>query len=501
MFFLAATAALALSSCTSDELVQDQPVVEDGAVVFSAYTGRTNRATADLITSAQELAQKGGFGVFGYEHGKTAWNVYRASNTYPNFFYNQNVTGTNVAEPVWSYAPVKYFSNNEGAQHSFFAYAPYDKRAKVVFTTEGPAIRYVAGEDSYDLLWADPTTNLTKRDIHDKINFDFKHALSKVSFKATTFVDAVHSGTTHTEGSVAANTEVVLRSIKFAGNVPSKGLLSLSDGKWKIEASEESAYEFCPAEGVTFNNTNNTEDGISNNNMVIPTDAATKVKVQVVYDVITTDAANPKNSSTITNTVTSQDEFELVAGTAYKFCLDLGLTSVKFSAAVAGWDSDSNVEVDVPNNHYFHLINSISLSADPTAMATFNEQATVATTGLTNDAYYYETSTNILYVADGSGNRTNAAVNSYNNGQDIYTVSTAGSACVKTTPAAYVLSATSAKVWETSAWAAKTPTALYSLNVNSKGEVQTDATTWTAPTADAYYTFDGKLYQWKTAAH
>ena len=87
------------------------------------------------------LAQKSGFGVFAYNTGSSTWTSVGASTT-PNFMYNQQVTGTNVATPLWSYSPIKYWPNGidagntsgdpsktateSGVQYlSFFAYGPY----------------------------------------------------------------------------------------------------------------------------------------------------------------------------------------------------------------------------------------------------------------------------------------------------------------------------------------------------------------------------------------
>ena len=58
--------------------------------------------------------------------------------------------------------------------------------------------------------------------------------------------------------------------------------------------------------------------------------------------------------STIVNDITSQPfNFNFEQGKAYNFVLHLGLTSVKLSAEVSGWD-ETNIDkvVNVPMNHY-----------------------------------------------------------------------------------------------------------------------------------------------------
>ena len=368
IFILAAAAALVLSSCSNEEIVKAPEAQEDGAVMFSAYAGR-NVTRANAIGNVQGLVNEGGFGVFAYEQGTTAWATYRASNTYPNFMYNQHVVGTmaDLVSANWTYSPIKYFSNNPGAKHSFFAYAPYKANPSVVFskTNQGPAIRYNCSNDDYDLMWGakepaagssnDPVVawyDLNKMGITDKITFNFKHALSKVDFDVTYFVDAVHGN--HTEGGVnlAPETKILVRSVKFIGNVPSQGILDLYNGQWTIETTEESAYEIVPATPISFTSTDvaNVYKPIKSDMMVIPTLANSGVKIQVVYDVITTDTNNPKNSSVVTNVIESSDAYPLEAGTAYKFHLDLGLTTVKFAAETTAWSDAADTNVDLPNN-------------------------------------------------------------------------------------------------------------------------------------------------------
>lgn len=370
IFILAAAAAFVLSSCSNEEIVKAPEAQEDGAVVFSAYAGRNTRA--DAIGNVKGLADAGGFGVFAYEQGTTAWATYRASNTYPNFMYNQNVTSSDDGA-TWSYAPVKYFSNNLNAKHSFFAYAPYKANPSVVFskTNQGPAIRYNGSTDDYDLMWgANVGTawyDLGKLGVTDKITFNFKHALAKVDFKVTYFVDEVH-GTGHTEGDdkLADGTKILVRSVKFIGNVPSQGILDLYDGKWTIETTEESAYEIVPANPIKFTSADNANDykDIKSDMMVIPTLSGSDVKIQVVYDVITTDKDNPKNSSVVTNVIESEEAYPLIAGTAYTFKLDLGLTSVKFAATTADWNTASNHNVDLPNNYSYSELSVTPLTTD-----------------------------------------------------------------------------------------------------------------------------------------
>lgn len=131
-FFLAAAAAL-FAACSSDDGIAEQQQqakqqAEQVPVAFDAYTNRgTTRAglTGELTDDAASL-RTSGFGVFAYY---TNADIYDPSSFMPNFMYNQRVTYSSG----WTYAPLKYWPNEFGANArsedvdkiSFFAYAPY----------------------------------------------------------------------------------------------------------------------------------------------------------------------------------------------------------------------------------------------------------------------------------------------------------------------------------------------------------------------------------------
>ena len=83
--------------------------------------------------------------------------------------------------------------------------------------------------------------------------------------------------------------------------------------------------------------------------MILPQE--TTCKIEVTYDVITTDGALSGGNSTITNVVTSDAfNFTFASGYAYNFCLHLGMTSVKFDATVSDWNEVDDIAVNVPLN-------------------------------------------------------------------------------------------------------------------------------------------------------
>lgn len=238
VLFLAAATAAIVSSCSQSA----ESVIEDNSnnietsqtpVNMSVYTASSTRAgNTGNITDAQSLAEKGGFGVFAYQ---TKSKDYTAGQTefQPDFMYNQQVTGTDVAAPVWSYTPIKFWPNdntvadnttnnakgvNNTGKVSFFAYAPYTTvTGKETSGITGFSANSVAGDptvsyklaanakDNVDLLWGTAGTNngsttngtaqngtqltggkakvnvdLTKMKNSGKVQFNFIHALAKL---------------------------------------------------------------------------------------------------------------------------------------------------------------------------------------------------------------------------------------------------------------------------------------------------------------------------------
>lgn len=362
LLFGVAIAAFTLSSCSSiDELGQAQmPEAEDGAVVFSAYTGRTTRGATERANMTLANLKTEGFGVFAYEQSTKSFAAYNATSTFPNFMFNQEVTFTS---PDWVYAPIKYYNNNPGAKHSFFAYAPFINDADIdpVFNVgANPAIRYKAG-DNTDILWSEPIVDIEKPGVTYKLQFNFKHALSKVSVKIAPFVDYVHDGTHTDDKGLDGNTKIVVRNVRLVGKTASQALLDLGTGEWTTELTNGGVYE--KNDVIELTDANSSAPGKYLNYItdmfVIPSKG---VKFEITYDVVTTDPTGKvENNSRITQTITSEESFDIQQGKSNTFYLDLGLTSVKFEATVADWDAAAPEQnVDLPNNLPYTLLGTTS---------------------------------------------------------------------------------------------------------------------------------------------
>lgn len=412
---LAASALLVLMACSStDESVKDDlKNAEPQPVNFGTYVnqGVTRAgATGDISTPAL-LGTANGFGVFAYYTNDLEYS----GTTIPNFMYNQQVTS--IDGTTWTYTPIKYWPNEYGStaesndidKVSFFAYAPYvavntstgqvtgDNTFGITALTRNnatgdPMVKYIANTTStggsVDLLWGVNTAGKPFTDKvrtatdDDKITFNFKHALAKLT------------ATVKTDVSIDAKSKVYVRSITITG-FASKGMLNLNNitadqPLWLGYDGTDLSFE-----GLTFNDgrkdgREGTADGtqaneknqclnpviiqnssatngvtatavnlFANTPYIIPSGGSEAVDITIVYDVETQDgnlstklSDGTTAGSSIENRITKTAVFGATtgfeAGKEYTLNLILGMKKVEFSATVGGWTAvlpgtDSNL--------------------------------------------------------------------------------------------------------------------------------------------------------------
>jgi hypothetical protein len=269
-----------------------------------------------------------------------------------------------------------------------------------------PYVRYCVNtkpSECVDLCWADPsgTINLTKKDIADKVSFNFKHALAALNVQIDADIDDVRDDDHDHENERDANTRIYVRSITFTG-FATKGELNLYNGAWNniecdcdvtsdpitihdgrwdgYEGMSESLNEKptglnpaivqseTPTAGVTTTAVNLFDPAGATGTAeeapiyVIPTNVP--IRVTIVYDVETVDnklvnnylGDGVTNGSSIQNTITayvkdgSGDNLKMEKGNKYTINLHLGMKSVQVSATVVNWDGSYSADVDVPQN-------------------------------------------------------------------------------------------------------------------------------------------------------
>lgn len=393
---MAFLAIAALSSCSQEEEFlsgSDNNSYGENAVTFGTYLGQAPLSRA--VSTDTEGLKSLGFGVFAYY---TEEADFAEGKFTPDFMRNEKVYW--AKEKGWTYSPVKYWPNIDGHKVSFFAYAPYTEIADTTNITSLPAMGEKDDEGKvttpsdpvigfkmekkykkqFDLLYSDPalTANMEKQSIDEKVQFIFKHALSRVGFKAMVMIDEVPDkengsasgdGSNHKDNFLGEKTTVTIDSITFESDDFSiSGELNLATGEWNIKETGNMSYTFDDKDFIAGSNifeggestaaaaAEGADEGTTENNsrvvklldeylMLMPSPIIDKkhkmanVKLTVVYTVETEDAKLVGGKTGFKHKMTVPFKFEFIQGEAYDFVIHIGLTSVKLNAEVSDWDN------------------------------------------------------------------------------------------------------------------------------------------------------------------
>lgn len=379
--FLTVSAAVVLSSCEKETatLPSANP---SRAVGFSVYTAGmptkgTELAREEIYGTLSPSVEGSGIGVFAFVQPNSGgypvdFNTHKFSG--PDFMCNQKVTTATPGNPSsWVYNPIKYWPTEPNDQVSFFAYAPFDDTRKwedlniatnkvgTVITTSVPI--YDIKSEMKDVLWADPILNRKGVPAPSAVQFKFRHLLSKVSIRI-----GINDGFGAPCAWTDANTTMTIDKIKFSSLANSYDFTcplpmpeDASD-KWLAGSSTQDITLFRLADAVhqsdldadsTLINTTNyntaayhtilkEEDGKPGFLFLAPQTFTEGVQtVTITYTVVTTDALNPSNSSTKTNTLiknlSSILPSGLESGRAYVIRFLLNPESVSINGNVSAW--------------------------------------------------------------------------------------------------------------------------------------------------------------------
>lgn len=396
--------AIVVSGCTSSEEDFNLPAdTTPVAVRFDTYASKaaSTRAGGDAnslnnITSTEALQQLG-FGVFAYYTDDINYPAITKANSSdfiinkevaPNFMFNQKVE---YKDGKWQYQPLKYWPNEYGKDASsttidrvsFFAYAPYSDNAPEAIAPSivnsdksDPLITYTLPTDvtkSIDILVgtrADGTPNidLTKQSLQEKVNFLFKHALSRFSIDVRGVFEEVEAGSNEMIDPLenGKGTLITIDGIKISNlTIPGSGTLNLYTKKW-TRNEDLSELQFTGAQinenlkdpgetaiknyatdktvelpsGVTHT-PQNIYAGDHHYTLIPPIGEQKDVQVEITYYVNTYDPSLLLTGgvSRVENRVKNKEILTLKfeEGKIYTLHLLLGMTTVKFSVEVEDW--------------------------------------------------------------------------------------------------------------------------------------------------------------------
>lgn len=331
---LIATATMAVTSCSNDELTNAETANDQTAINFSTYLGRAPQSRAGVTETGANM------GVYAF---LTTSKYDSETSMAPNFMCNQEVKSAAKEDNsgyTWSYTPVKYWPNNTTDMISFFAYAPYNASgitmsSKEVGGTPTATVTLQDADNMIDFVAGNAMNKTYSNSTSGNVNFTLKHEMTRVAFKATTTVEA---------GTVVTIKKVTLSGAKLYST--GKYTFSTSDnsehGSWEV--SDNSSFTLSVPvneEGIVLSKDANTKD-IYSYLFLIPVDKLEEggVKATIEYDITTTDGSLKDGSITTSATkVVNLTAETLAKGSAYVYTFNIGLNAVTLSATVAGWDN------------------------------------------------------------------------------------------------------------------------------------------------------------------
>lgn len=374
---IAAMAALTLVSCSSDDLDSfSGNSSKNEAISFDGYLGRSAVAVNGTRGSVEtkETLKTNGFAVFG---------KYTPTEGQPSdFFDNQKVTYSTTTSK-WTYTPLRYWPTN--GKIDFFAYAPHKEGQKLKsntttfdFTVEPKAA------DQIDLLWANAAGKITENfegTTKEKVNFLFKHALSRLGYTVKLSGNYSPDNATFTlkKITLAGSPDETKEAFYKTGTIDlsktdtkenlsmtnkPKGLWAAAtdnnkqnftwfEGSYKVESSD-------PKHPTKLDPTTSQNKDYSDKDylFVIPQDfSQTKTEghdVDELYVIVEYDVAYKSGTptTTITNKVYKKLPIKFEQGKAYKLNLTIGLPiefdiDVENVAGVEDWDPKDGTPTDI----------------------------------------------------------------------------------------------------------------------------------------------------------
>jgi len=204
-FYFFALASMALASCSSDEVIIDEPQDTQGTPIgFHVYTDKVTRATGTNSAELQDFYPT--FNVYGWKKVSNTWspvfadvtNEYFATDKAGDFVYTSG-----QPSDEWNYSAGWYYENvrywdKMATNYQFDAYTPITVSSKVECKEDGQILYGKKGATvdvdpknlmetpatalaftGFDLDFMTATANATTSDVQ----LTFKHELAKLNIK------------------------------------------------------------------------------------------------------------------------------------------------------------------------------------------------------------------------------------------------------------------------------------------------------------------------------
>ena len=233
-----------------------------------------------------------------------------------------------VTDPTFAYGKV-YYTSADASDASELGYVV----AKI--TTTAPAALFTKDEDgNYIQAFANGASVTLNGYSPEYYSLTLSTPIAKTA--------ALPAGNYYVKSGTGSNIKYTLTTLATAGT-------SDADDKWYPTTGFSDAIQFVGTPGTAYATGTYYTGLIPRYFMVIPT-GSTKIKVNIVYAVVTKDEKLDGNVSNVENNITKEVTVDLKNGKSYNLKLILGLTSVKLDATVADWKLADETEVYLPQN-------------------------------------------------------------------------------------------------------------------------------------------------------
>ncbi len=312
-FFLLGVAAVAmLAGCTNDETVEMAP---QNAISFTSFVDKSTKATVDVTT-----ANLSSFWVYGWKGNEQIFNAQEV----------KKVGG------AWTYSPIQYWTEN--GSYVFEAIDPQSGTKGVTFSAAktGGTINFT-NDAGTDLVYALPVSKTTGASITSdpgKVNFTFKHMLSRVKF---TFKNTFPAN---------AAAKITVTDVKIT-NAYTKGSITPAATTPAWDTSSGTATLSVSFPGTIENLPANTGQGSTDHKYLIPvSNPSYTVSFKVTLTQGTVSNTYP-HTATITTSMQPGLSYNFVASLNEQNTANDELYPIQFEATVTEWGSFSDTDLTV----------------------------------------------------------------------------------------------------------------------------------------------------------
>lgn len=387
---LAAVAAVALSACSKNEILETiNKVPEEAAIGFSNYTPKSLTKADSTYVRGATLVDGEQFAVYAWQ---TNYNTFLGVNPgTPNFMNPAVVTwnGDTTDGDANTYEPVRYWpSGDEPANLSFAAYYPYGGAGITAPTFANGVGTYAftaqsASADMVDFCVADVVNDQVYGNTNagssykNTVKFTFKHQLTKVQFKFKTvtglanttvieLLDADLTGIKNSGTLTATFAQAGTPDVNALGTTTTEWADTTGNASYEITVNTVDPEDATPVKLTTSASTVDSLDIF----LMIPQKMATDKKLTLKWRVrvynteadantndgstgLVSETVNTKTLSLKDNLVTSDSDDTPVAAINWAmnnfitYTITIGPKPIWFTAEVTGWDTEQNGYMNV----------------------------------------------------------------------------------------------------------------------------------------------------------